>query len=145
IALSVRSGTPQLSSDGIRAFPFLMAFFVISGFRTVFQFPSDLACNWLFQIAESRWAETARSAARKTVLVYGLVPVLLAILPLEVFSMGRAAPLHMLFQLAAGAILIELIFWRFEKVPFTCSYFAGKTSLSVLVLFYLYGFTTYSF
>ena len=52
---------------------------------------------------------------------------------------------HGVFQLAAGALLVEMMFWRFDRVPFTCSYFAGKTNLSLLVGLYLYGFTTYSF
>lgn len=38
-ALSVRNGKLEWSPDGVRTFPFLIAFFVISGFRTVFQFP----------------------------------------------------------------------------------------------------------
>jgi hypothetical protein len=50
-----------------------------------------------------------------------------------------------LFQLAAGALLMETLFWSFEKVPFTCSYFPGKVSLALLAGIYLYGFTTYSF
>jgi hypothetical protein len=142
----VRNGRLELSSEGLRTVPFLIAFFVISGFRTVFQFPADLACNWLLQITESRWAEIARRAARKTVLVSGLLPVVLATLPFEIFAAGRATGLsHMLFQVTAGALMIELMFRRFGKVPFTCSYFAGKTSLSILAGFYLYGFTTYSF
>jgi hypothetical protein len=146
VALSVRNGKIEWSPDGIHIFPFLLAFFLISGFRTVFQFPADLACNWLFQITESRWAEIARRAARKVVLVSGLLPLLIAILPFELFAAGLATGLmHILFQLIAGALLIELMFWKFGKVPFTCSYFAGKTSLSILALLYLYGFTTYSF
>jgi hypothetical protein len=146
VALSVRNGKLEWSPEGMRTFPFLIAFFVISGFRTVFQFPADLACNWLLQITESRWAEMARRAARKTVLVSGLLPVLLAILPFEIFAAGWATGLmHILFQITAGALLIELMFWRFGKVPFTCSYFAGKTSLSLLAVLYLYGFTTYAF
>ena len=146
VALSVRNGKLEWSPEGIRTFPFLIAFFVISGFRTAFQFPADLACNWLLQITESRWAETARRAARKAVLVCGLLPVVLAILPFEIFAAGWATGLmHVLFQITAGALLIELMFWRFGKIPFTCSYFAGKTSLSILVVLYLYGFTTYAF
>jgi hypothetical protein len=39
-----------LSEDGARAFPFLIEFFVISG--PVFQFPAELASNWLFRITE---------------------------------------------------------------------------------------------
>ena len=146
VALSVRNGKLEWSPEGIRTFPFLIAFFVISGFRTAFQFPADLACNWLLQMTESRWAEMARRAARKTVLVSGLLPVLLAILPFEIIAVGwPTGMMHVLFQLTAGALLIELMFWRFGKVPFTCSYFAGKTSLSILVVLYLYGFTTYAF
>lgn len=145
-ALSVRNGKLEWSPEGMRTFPFLIAFFVISGFRTVFQFPSDLACNWLLQITESQWSEVARRAARKTVLVSGLMPVLLAILPFEIYTTGSVTGLmHVLCQLAAGALLIELMFWRFGKVPFTCSYFAGKTSLSILVGLYIYGLTAYSF
>jgi len=146
VALTVRNGKLEWSQDGMRTFPFLIAFFVISGFRTVFQFPADLACNWLLQVTESRWAETARRAARKTVLMSGLLPLLLAILPFEIFAAGWLTGLmHLLFQLIAGAVLIELMFLRFDKVPFTCSYFAGKTSLSILAALYLYGFTTWSF
>jgi hypothetical protein len=146
VALSVRNGKLEWSPEGMRTFPFLIAFFVISGFRTVFQFPADLACNWLLQITESRWGEMARRAARKAVLVSGLLPVLLVILPFEIFAAGWPTGLmHILFQIAAGALLIELMFWRFGKVPFTCSYFAGKTSLSLLAVLYLYGFTTYAF
>jgi hypothetical protein len=146
VALTVRNGKLEWSPEGLRTFPFLIAFFVISGFRTVFQFPADLACNWLLRITESRWTEVARRAARKTVLVSGLLPVLLTVLPFEIISVGWVAGLmHMLFQVVAGALLIELMFWKFDKVPFTCSYFAGKTSLSILVVLYLYGFTTWSF
>jgi hypothetical protein len=146
VALAVRNGKLEWSPEGVRAFPFLIAFFVISGFRTVFQFPADLACNWLLQITESRWTEMARRAARKAVLLCGLLPVLLAILPFEIFAAGRTTGImHVLFQLTAGALLTELMFWKFGKVPFTCSYFAGKTSLSLLAVLYLYGFTTWSF
>jgi hypothetical protein len=68
------------------------------------------------------------------------------LLPIEmaVWS-GWRVPLHSIFQLAAGALLIELMFWTFDKVPFTCSYFPGRTSLSILFVLYLYGFTNYSF
>jgi hypothetical protein len=145
-ATAVRAGKMVLSEDGARAFPFLIAFFVISGFRAVFQFPAELGSNWLFRITEARWAEISRSVTRKRVLVSGLGPVLLLLLPAEIGIWGGwRAPLHAVFQLAAGALLIELMFWTFDKVPFTCSYFPGRTNLSILFLLYLYGFTTYSF
>jgi hypothetical protein len=145
VATDVRAGNMILSENGARAFPFLIAFFVISGFRAVFQFPAELASNWLFRITEVRWAEIARVVTRKRVLISGLLPVLLLLAPAELAIWGGwRAPLHAVFQFAAGALLIELIFWTFDKVPFTCSYFPGRTNLSVLFVLYLYGFTNYS-
>ncbi len=146
VGLAVRNGKLEWSPEGARSIPFLITFFVVSGFRTVFQFPADLACNWILQITESRWGETARRAARKTVLLSGLVPLFPAILLGEVFAVGALrGVMHVIVQMLAATLLTEVMFWKFGKVPFTCSYFAGKISLVLLVVFYLYGFTTYSF
>jgi hypothetical protein len=145
-ALTVRAGKLDVSHEGLRSFPFLIAFFVISGLRAALQFPAELASNWVFRLTESSWAEVARSATRKRVLVGGLLPVLLLILPFEIAVWGwQQGAMHFLFQLASGALLIEVLFWTFNKVPFTCSYFPGRTNLALLAVAYLYGFTSYSF
>jgi hypothetical protein len=145
-AVAVRAGELTLSREGLRAFPFLIAFFVISGFRAVLQFPAELPANWIFQMAEAQWTETARRATRKRVVLGGLLPALLLVLPLELVIWDWPHVfLHGAFQLMAGALLVEILFWTFDKVPFTCSYFAGGTNLSLLAGLYLYGFTNYSF
>ncbi|MES1261665.1 MAG: hypothetical protein ABUS49_08015, partial [Acidobacteriota bacterium] len=142
----VVGGHPGLSPDGLRSLPLLIAFFVVSGFRAAFQFPAELHSNWLFRMTEERWAEKSRRATRKRVLASGLLPALLLFLPFEMARWGgRTGAFHVLFQLAAGALLVEALFWSFDKVPFTCSYFPGKVSLALLAGIYLYGFTTYSF
>lgn len=145
-AVAVRGGELVISHDGSRAFPFLVAFFVISGFRAMVQFPAELSANWMFRITEACWTETARSATRKLILATGMLPMLLLLLPLELILWGwPLALLHGAFQLMTGALLVEVMLWTFDKVPFTCSYFAGNTNLSLLAGLYLYGFTTYSF
>ncbi len=142
----VRSGKVGVSQDGLRSFPFLIAFFVVSGLRAALQFPAELASNWVFRLTESSWAEVSRNATRKRVLVGGLVPALALILPFETAVWGwPLGTMHVLSQLAGGALLIEVLFWSFDKVPFTCSYFPGRINLALLAAFYLYGFTTYSF
>ncbi len=144
--LVVRAGKLDFSYEGLRSFPFLIAFFVISGLRAALQFPAELASNWVFRLTESSWAEVARNATRKRVLAGGLVPALVLILPFEIAIWGwRQGAMHFLFQLAGGALLIELLFWTFTKVPFTCSWFPGKINLGLLAVAYLYGFTSYSF
>jgi len=57
----------------------------------------------------------------------------------------RHVLLHGAFQLMTGALLIEAMFWTFDKVPFTCSYLPGNISLSLLAGLYLHGFTTTAF
>jgi hypothetical protein len=42
-------------------------------------------------------------------------------------------------------LLIEILFYSFDKIPFTCSYYPGGLNLIFLAVAYLYGFTTYSF
>ena len=144
--VAVRNGRVGASPDGLRSFPLLIAFFMVSGYRAAFQFPAELGSNWLFRITEERWAETSRRATRKRVIASGLVPALLVLLPFEMTWWGGIFGLfHAAFQLATGALLIEILFWSFDKVPFTCSYFPGKVNLALLSGLFLYGFTTYSF
>ncbi len=145
VTVTVNDGRLGLSPDGIRGFPLLVVFFVVSGFRAAFQFPAELASNWLFRITEERWAEKSRRACRKRVLASGLLPALLLFLPLEMWRWGGTGLFHIAFQMATGALLIEILFWSFDKVPFTCSYFPGKVNLALLFGIYLYGFTEYSF
>ena len=144
--ITVRGNKVALSPDGLRSFPFLIAFFVVSGCRAAFQFPAELASNWLFRMTESEWTEVSRSATRKRVLAGALIPALILILPFEVSQWGwRSGGMHILCQLTGGALLIELLFWNFSKVPFTCSYFPGKINLALLAAIYMYGFTNYAF
>jgi len=144
--VTVYAGHAGVSADGMRAFPLLFAFFAVSGLRGAFQFPAELSSNWIFRLNEESWAETARRATRKRVVVSGLLPVLLVFLPIETaYWGGTAGVFHSVFQLATGALLVEILFWSFDKVPFTCSYFPGKVNLALLAAFFLYGFTTYSF
>ncbi len=144
--VAVRDGRIALSPGGERSVAFVLGFFAISGFRAAFQFPSELASNWIFRITEARWTEVSRNATRKLVLAIGLLPLLIFSLTLEIAVWDWPAVLeHSALQLIAAAILVELLFWNFDKVPFTCSYFPGTTSLASLGVAYIDGLTGYSF
>jgi hypothetical protein len=144
--VAIRDGRIAWSPGGVRSVAFVLGFFVISGFRAMFQFPAELASNWLFRITEARWTEVSRNATRKLVLAIGLVPLLIFSLPLEIAVWNWPTVLeHSAVQLLAAGLLVELFFWSFDKVPFTCSYFPGRTSLALLVVLYVYGITGYSF
>jgi hypothetical protein len=139
-------GKIGLSDAGLRAFPPLLVFLAISGFRAAFQFPAELPANWLFRITESNWREAGRAASLLRVLVSGLLPALLLLIPLEIGKWGwKAGLFHMTVQAMAGLLLIEILFYSFDKIPFTCSYFPGGLNLIFLAAAYLFGFTGYGF
>ena len=134
------------SPEGLRVLPFLLEFVVISGLRAAFQFPAELSANWIFQLADTGWAQASLDATRKRVWVSGMLPIVISFFPVEIVTFGLGtATFHLIFQSVAGMFLIEGLFWRFDKVPFTCSYFPGKVNLALLAGLYLYGFTSYSF
>jgi hypothetical protein len=144
--VAIRDGKIALSPGGARSIAFVLGFFLISGFRTAFQFPAELASNWLFRITEARWTEVSRNATRKLVLAIGLVPLLAFSLPLEIAVWDWPTVVeHCTVQIMGAGLLVELLFWNFDKVPFTCSYYPGRTSLAVLGVLYVYGITGYSF
>ena len=146
VSITVERGGIGVSDVGLRALPALIVFFVVSGFRAAFQFPAELPANWLFKLTESGWAEAARRVARLRVTVSGLLPVMALLAPLEIWRWGwSAGALHLAVQVAAGMLLIEILFYSFDKIPFTCSYYPGGLNLIFLAVAYLYGFTAYSF
>ncbi len=144
--IALRHGRIALSTSGARSAAFVLGFFLISGFRAVFQFPAELGANWIFRITEAKWTELARSATRKAALAISLIALLAMALPLELEVWHWTIVLeHCAVQIVAAALLVEALFWNFDKVPFTCSYFPGRASLALLVVLYVYGVTGYSF
>ncbi|HXK02355.1 MAG TPA: hypothetical protein VMS37_08130, partial [Verrucomicrobiae bacterium] len=125
--------------------PLTLSFFAVSGLRAVFNFPAELRANWVFQVCESEERLPHLRAARKWIVLMGIVPLFAVLAPVEVWFRGWALALvHLTFALVMSLILLNLLLVWFRKIPFTCSYFPGKTSMAVMFFIYLAGFATYS-
>jgi hypothetical protein len=147
IRIGARPGMPILvfEAAGLLSAPLTLSFFVVSGLRAAFNFPAELRANWVFQICESEDRVLHIRAARKWIAVMGIVPLFVLLAPVEVWLRGwQLAFLHLAFALALSLVLLNLLLIWFRKIPFTCSYFPGKTSMAVMAALYLAGFTTYS-
>jgi hypothetical protein len=145
-AIAIRDGKASWSPGGVRAAAFVLSFFLVSGFRTVFQFPAELGANWIFRMTEARWTEVSRSATRKLAITVSVAALLPFVLPLEFAVWDWPVVMeHVVVQVLATALLVEAMFWSFDKVPFTCSYFPGRRSLALLIVVYVYGVSGYSF
>jgi hypothetical protein len=147
VRMGTRAGAPILSfhAAGLLSVPLTLSFFAVSGLRAAFNFPAELRANWIFQICESEDSLPHMRAARKWIVLMGMAPLFALLAPFEVYFRGwRLGFIHLSFALALSLVLLNLLLIWFRKIPFTCSYFPGKTSMAVMFLLYLAGFTAYS-
>jgi hypothetical protein len=147
VKVGAKPGVPivMLSAAGLLAIPLTLSFFAVSGLRAAFNLPAELRANWIFQVAESeeRWAHI--SAARKWIVVMGIAPLFLLLAPFEFIFRGWALGLvHLSFALVLSLMMLNLLLVWFRKIPFTCSYFPGKTSLAGMACVYILSFLFYS-
>jgi hypothetical protein len=125
--------------------PLTLSFFAVSGLRAAFNFPAELRANWIFQVCESEDSMPHMRASRKWMVLMGVAPLFILMAPFEIYFRGlRLGVIHLTFALALSLILLNLLLIWFRKIPFTCSYFPGKTSMAVMFFLYLAGFTAYS-
>ena len=88
--------------------------------------------------------ESLVSGLRKGVLFYALIPLFLCIFVFYSFLWNwKDTFYHCLFGLAVSLLLMEILFIRFRKIPFTSSYLPGKEKLHIFWIVYLLGFLLY--
>lgn len=136
-----------LSSDpaGLLRLPLTLSFILVSGLRAAFNFPAELRANWAFQLSETGALDHYLRAARKWIFACAILPLFLLLAPVE-FACFRwtAAVFHIVYGVTLSALLAEILFFDFRKVPFTCAHLPGKINLVGLGALYILGFTTYS-
>ena len=124
--------------------PLTLTFFAVTGLRAAFNFPAELRANWIFQVAESEENSPQLRAVRKWVVVMALAPLSLLLAPWEIYVRGWwLGPVYLSFAFVLALLMLGLLLVWFRKIPFTCSYFPGKTSMAATALIYLIAFTTY--
>ena len=145
-SINPRSAFPLgVVPDGMLAMPHILSFFVVSGLRATFNIPYELTGNWIFRLMESQDSEKYVAATRKWVVVYAVLPLMLLMAALEfVYWPWKDAVFHLAFESIVSLLLLQIIFFNFRKVPFTCAYYPGKKNMAILAGVYLYGFTAYS-
>jgi len=138
--MTLRSG-----QSGLLRLSLTLSFVLVSGLRAAFNFPSELRANWAFQITETSEVQGYLAATRKWIVLCAILPLFALLAPME-FACFRwtAALFHLAFGIALSVLLMEIMFFDFRKVPFTCSHLPGKVNLVGLSVLYILGFTMYS-
>ena len=133
-----------LSANAL-SIPFIISFLVVVGLRLVFEIPTELRSNWIFQLMLDRDGEECEPLAR-TVILTLLLPGLLAItFPAYVYLEGwRIACLHSLLVTTWTVLLTNVVLIRFRKLPFTCTLPLFKQHSFVTLLSVCFGFLLYA-
>jgi hypothetical protein len=130
----------------LSALPLILPFFVLLGLRALFAIPVEPQANWIFRLTDAGHPGPYVRAARKLMLMAGVVPVCAAALPVYGFLWGwRMAVFHVLMCLLASMATLELLMAGFRKVPFTCPYLPGKGNLKATFGVYVILFLSLAF
>jgi hypothetical protein len=130
-----------LPSAEILSLPLVLSYCLVIGLRFVFEMPAELRANWIFQLCVDRQSTECLPLARGFALSCVVPWVMVILIPVSAYLWGwRVALLHGLVITLWSALLVEVLFVRFRKVPFTCSYPPFRDSALILVLAALAGF-----
>lgn len=148
ITMLVRHGPAAIFSQRseLLSIPLVLTFFTLVGMRVAFAFPAQLGANWIFRLTEQKDKQPYLAGVHRAMLLLGILSVVAAVTPFYVLAWGwRAAGAHMVFAGLLSLLLIEILLLGLDKIPFTCTYLPGKANLRLLIIPYLFAFTTYAY
>lgn len=131
--------------EELLAIPFVLAFCIIVGIRIAFEVPSDLRANWIFALLIDPNALETRPIARKTLLVFSLLPLAALCFGASWFLWGIGPAIqHTAIFCGCTISFVELLLARFRKIPFTCTYPAFKSTSTLTCVAYFFGFMVFT-
>ena len=146
--IAIKSGLAGFAAPSIEVLsaPLVIAFFSLVGMRVAIAIPIEPKANWLFRLHElfgPRGGDGRRTGRDGP----------LGVVPSALLAMVRAAALwgvwpavvHAGICTLMGLLLVEVLMMGLAKLPFTCTYFPGKSRIGMLWPLYLTGFVTYSY
>ena len=132
-------GRPSLHDQGLYGFivvfaPLAISTSVIAGMRSLFSLPVALGANWIFQTNERECRTAWLGAVERFTVCCGIAPVLVAALPAQIAVFGALRGTGAAILIVAAALIaFEILFRRWNKLPFTCSHIPGKRPILATV------------
>jgi hypothetical protein len=134
------------SSSFLLSAPLTVSFFLLASLRFLFEIPAEQNANWVFRTSEGRDRGQWLAAASRAMFAFAIAPLLLVMVPVHFWLWGvPLGAIHTVYCVLLCLLLREGLLYGFAKVPFACSFGAGKHNVTfVLFLSYL-AFVTYSY
>ncbi|MBL0155675.1 MAG: hypothetical protein IPP47_00980 [Bryobacterales bacterium] len=132
LVISGKVGSAQMLSA-----PLTVSFFLLTGFRFLYEIPAELPAHWAFRLA----------APREPIAFHRLplVPIA-AIVTAMNFTLLPTHPavMHTVYCLLLALVLAEALCLGFQKIPFTCTFGAAKWNITFALTLWLLAFIAYS-
>lgn len=149
IPLVARHGMTALDAPGaaLLSVPLVLNFFMLCGIRVLFAIPTEIKANWTFRLhAPDHRMVAAIGGVRMALLLAVVMPIAFAAGIAGATLWGaRTGVLHAMFTGALGMLLVDVLLIRLRKIPFTCTYYPGRSRARTLWPFYGIAFSTYAY
>jgi len=146
VIVSRATNSQVLSSidRSLLSIPLILSFFLLVGISRIVNIPVSLDANWIFRLTEGKDRKHYIMGFKKGIWFFALGPLYILLFVFYSMIWGWIdAGLHCLYGLTVSLLLIEVLFLRFQKIPFVCSYLPGKERIHVLWVVYIAGFIHY--
>lgn len=128
----------------VLSIPLILSFFLLLGLRGVVNMPISIESNWIFQITEDKNIRHYLTGFRKAVVFLNLLPLCVFLFICHIFLWDViTAFYHCLYGLVVSVLVMEVLFLKYCKIPFACTYLPGKEKLQLFWFPYLILFLVY--
>jgi hypothetical protein len=142
--MAMASSRPDAPGISLLSLSFSAMVFLIAGIAIAASMPADERSLWMFDVMPPRPAH-ARAALERTMVVFGVVPVLIVFLPLYAVLWGTMfAITHAMFLIVVGVFVVQLALRRQDGMPCTRPWDLQGLKLDRLWGAYLIGFVIYT-
>jgi hypothetical protein len=128
----------SVSNKNLLAIPIILSIALLLGVRGIVNVPLASEANWIFRFTEGEIKRHYFIGLKKGITVFAILPLFGVLCIFFAFFWGWVyALMHCLYGLAAALVLMEILFWRYAKIPFACLTVPGKAKLHML--WWVYG------
>ena len=148
IPVLIARGTNVITTPNVAILsaPLIMNFWMLCGQRVLIAIPTDIRANWTLRLAapDAQILDVIRGV-RIALLLTVVFPVAATtgLLAVALWPL-RAAVIHATLTGAAGVLLLDLLLIRLRKIPFSCTYYPGRSRARTLWPLYVTAFSVYT-
>jgi hypothetical protein len=141
--VSLRSLSVQ--NLNVLAVPLILSFFLLVSLRTAVNTPLTAEANWIFKMTEVESRRHYFVGMKKALVIRMLLPLFVLLFFAYSYSWGwKRAALHTAYGFGSALVLLEVLFWKYSKIPFSCISMPGQAKVHLYWVFYGLGFLFYT-